>query len=49
MAVARNNGAKLSTTKYTLFLDADSVLIDRDIIDKTLIIAQNNHLNLVTA
>ena len=49
VAVARNNGAKLSTTKYTLFLDADSVLIDRDIIDKTLFIAQNNHLNLITA
>jgi glycosyltransferase involved in cell wall biosynthesis len=49
VSVARNNGAKLSDTKYTLFLDADSVLIDRDMIDKTLFVSQHNHLHLVTA
>jgi glycosyltransferase involved in cell wall biosynthesis len=49
VSVARNNGAKLSNTKYTLFIDADSVLIDNDIIDKTLFVAQHSHLDLVTA
>jgi len=49
VSVARNKGAKLSNTKYTLFIDADSVLIDHDIIDKTLFVAQHSHLDLVTA
>lgn len=49
VSVGRNNGSKLSTTKYILFLDADSTLIDNDIIDVTLFYAQHYHLDLLTA
>lgn len=36
VARGRNNGAKVATTPYLLFMDADSVLLQEDIIKKTL-------------
>ena len=36
VGVARNNGAKLVNTPYILFIDADSVLIEKDILIETL-------------
>ena len=36
VAVGRNNGAKFAHTQYLLFMDADSILIEDDIIEQTL-------------
>jgi glycosyltransferase involved in cell wall biosynthesis len=36
VGVARNNGAQLVNTPYILFVDADSVLIEKDILTETL-------------
>jgi glycosyltransferase involved in cell wall biosynthesis len=47
-AVARNNGAKLVTTPYVLFLDADMYLKDTKIIRKALQAAIKKDLDLVT-
>jgi glycosyltransferase involved in cell wall biosynthesis len=43
-SVARNNGAKLVTTPYVLFLDADIFLVNSDIVFDCLILAQNKSL-----
>jgi cellulose synthase/poly-beta-1,6-N-acetylglucosamine synthase-like glycosyltransferase len=47
-AVARNNGAKLVTTPYILFLDADMELRDSKLIHKALQLAIKKDLDLVT-
>jgi len=47
-SVARNNGAKLVTTPYVLFLDADIYLKDKDILKKCLDIAKKGDYDLVT-
>lgn len=39
VGVGRNNGAKYADTEYLLFMDADSILTDDDIIKETLKIA----------
>lgn len=36
VAVGRNNGAKVADTEYLLFMDADSILVEEDIIKETL-------------
>jgi glycosyltransferase involved in cell wall biosynthesis len=36
VGVGRNNGAKFANTEYLLFMDADSILIESDIIEETL-------------
>ena len=35
-AIARNNGAKIITTPYVLFLDADTYIYDNNLINKCL-------------
>jgi glycosyltransferase involved in cell wall biosynthesis len=47
-SIARNNGAKLCTTPYVLFLDADIFLTNINTINDTLNTIKNNHLHLVT-
>jgi glycosyltransferase involved in cell wall biosynthesis len=46
-AIARNNGAKLVTTSYILFLDAD-VYVDKGLINRCLKFAIKNNYDLVT-
>jgi glycosyltransferase involved in cell wall biosynthesis len=48
-SIARNNGFKLVTTPYVLFLDADIFLLDPKILLSSIIKMQINNLNLVTA
>lgn len=45
---ARNNGFKLVTTPYVLFMDADVFLLDPEVILKSIIKINQNKLNLVT-
>jgi glycosyltransferase involved in cell wall biosynthesis len=47
-AIARNNGAKLVTTPYILFLDADTYLYNDNIINNCLDICINGNYDLVT-
>lgn len=47
-STGRNNGARHAQTKYILFLDADIELIDTDTLEKTLALAENENLDLVT-
>jgi len=47
-AIARNNGAKLVTTPYVLFLDADIWLFHKDHLDSCLNKAMTNNLALLT-
>lgn len=47
-SVARNNGAELVKTPYTLFLDADIFIIDNVLLSKSLKHLKENHLDLVT-
>jgi glycosyltransferase involved in cell wall biosynthesis len=47
-ALARNNGFKLVTTPYVLFLDADVFLLDPKIIKRSLLLAQKRKLDLTT-
>jgi glycosyltransferase involved in cell wall biosynthesis len=47
-AIARNNGAKLATTPYILFLDADIWLFDKDHLNSCINKAMTNNLSLVT-
>jgi len=44
----RNSGAKLAGTKYLLFIDADIVLLDREIIQKTVHLMESKGLDLAT-
>ncbi len=48
VSFARNYGASLVSTKYTLFIDADTILIDNDLIDTTLKEMYHYHLHLLT-
>lgn len=48
VAFARNAGAKLSKTKYTLFLDADSPIIDFDSIFYNIELMEKKDLDLLT-
>jgi glycosyltransferase involved in cell wall biosynthesis len=47
-ARARNNGFKLVTTPYVLFLDADVFLLDPKTIKRSLLLAQKRKLDLAT-
>lgn len=47
-SVARNNGVKLVTTPYTLFLDADIFILDNVLLSKGLKHLKDNYLDLVT-
>lgn len=48
VAFARNNGAKLVKTKYTLFLDADTILNDNELLDNTIFQMYHYKLDLLT-
>jgi glycosyltransferase involved in cell wall biosynthesis len=48
VSFARNFGATLVKTKYVLFLDADSVLLENNNIANNIQMMEKNHLNLVT-
>jgi glycosyltransferase involved in cell wall biosynthesis len=48
VAYARNQGAKLSKTKYTLFLDADSPIIEHNNIYNNINLMEENELDLLT-
>ena len=47
-ARARNNGFKLVTTPYVLFMDADVFLLDTKTINHALLLAQKRKLDLTT-
>jgi glycosyltransferase involved in cell wall biosynthesis len=47
-AKARNNGYKLTTTPYVLFIDADIFMSENDIIQTALELTQKKNLDLVT-
>ncbi len=47
-SIARNNGAKYSKTRYTLFLDADIFLEDPNTINNVLKIAYQKDIHLLT-
>ena len=47
-AIARNNGFKLVTTPYVLFMDADVFLLDPKIIKRAFLKIHKNNLDLVT-
>jgi glycosyltransferase involved in cell wall biosynthesis len=47
-SVARNKGAKLVTTPYVLFLDADMYLKDKNLVKKCLEVAKKGDYDLVT-
>ena len=48
VGVARNNGARITTTKYVLFIDGDVILKDIDTIQKSLDEIIHRNLHLVT-
>ena len=48
VSYARNFGAHMVQTKYILFMDADTVLTEPDIIDESLTLMHDKHLDLVT-
>ena len=47
-AIARNNGFKLVSTQYVLFMDADIFLLDSEVLSKTVLKIQNEDLDLVS-
>lgn len=47
-SIARNNGAKLVTTSYVLFLDADTYIYNSKLINSCLDICINGNYDLVT-
>ena len=47
-AKARNNGFKITTTPYVLFIDADVFLLDTKTIKRSLILARKRNLDLTT-
>ena len=47
-AIARNNGFKLVTTPYVLFMDADVFLLDPKILKRSIVRIHRYHLDLVT-
>jgi glycosyltransferase involved in cell wall biosynthesis len=48
-AKARNNGFKLVTTPYVLFMDADVFLLDPKVLKRSIVRIHKYHLDLVTA
>lgn len=48
VSVGRNNGAKISTTKYILFIDGDSVLYNKNTIQNALDEIINKNCELLT-
>jgi glycosyltransferase involved in cell wall biosynthesis len=48
VGVARNNGAKISNTKYILFIDGDVILRDTDTIQRSLDEVVKNDYHLLT-
>ncbi len=48
-AIGRNNGAKISKTKYILFIDADAEIFDIDMILKSVEIMEYKDLDLLAA
>jgi glycosyltransferase involved in cell wall biosynthesis len=48
VAYGRNIASKLVNTKYVLFLDADTVLMDNNILNDSVYQMQHNHLDLLT-
>jgi glycosyltransferase involved in cell wall biosynthesis len=48
VSYGRNQGAKLANTPYLIFMDADSVLLDRDILLKTYNTIQYKSYKLIT-
>ena len=47
-AIARNNGFKLVTTPYVLFMDADVFLLDPKVLKRSVVRIHRYHLDLVT-
>ena len=47
-AIARNNGFKLVTTPYVLFMDADVFLLDPKVLKRSIVRIHRYHLDLVT-
>jgi glycosyltransferase involved in cell wall biosynthesis len=47
-SIARNNGFKLVSTPYVLFMDADIFLLDSEVLSKTVSKIQNEDLDLVS-
>lgn len=47
-SIARNNGAKIVTTPYTLFLDADMFILDFDLLTELVKIMKKEKLHLLT-
>ena len=48
-SIARNNGFKLVTTPYVLFMDADVFLLDPKVLKRSVVRIHRYHLDLVTA
>jgi glycosyltransferase involved in cell wall biosynthesis len=48
-SIARNNGFKLVTTPYVLFMDADVFLLDPKILKRSIVRIHRYNLDLVTA
>jgi len=46
--VGRNNGAKISNSKYLLFIDADGTILDQNLIQKSIDLISRKNLDLVT-
>jgi len=46
--IGRNNGAKISTSDYVLFIDADGTIQDQNLIQKSIDLIVNKNLDLVT-
>ncbi len=47
-AIGRNNGAKLTNSKYILFIDADITIRDIELLQKSYNLINNKNLDLVT-
>ncbi len=47
-SIARNNGFKLVTTPYVLFMDADVFLLDPKVLKRSIVRIHRYHLDLVT-
>jgi len=47
-ATARNNGFKLVSTPYVLFMDADIFLLDSELLNNAVLKIQNENLDLVS-
>jgi len=48
-AIGRNNGAKISNTKYILFIDADAEIFSKDMIYKSIVKMESKNLDLLAS